>query len=94
MERFAFAALSTWKGSKNRKPLIIQGARQVGKTFTLLQFGNTNYKNVAYFNFENNLELNRVFSKEMSPAHIVPQLMLLSNQTIFEENRDIVLSSL
>ena len=42
--------LETWKTSKYRKPLIIQGARQVGKTYAILEFGRTHYDNVAYFN--------------------------------------------
>jgi len=86
MERKIDKLLKTWKESRSRLPLILQGARQVGKTFTLLQFGKTNYQNVAYFNFENNPELNMIFAKDISPAQLLPQLMLLSNQTIFEEN--------
>ena len=46
--------LDEWKNSPHRKPLILQGARQVGKTFTVLEFGRTRYDNVAYFNFEMN----------------------------------------
>lgn len=46
--------LTAWKESKHRKPLILQGARQVGKTYSILEFGKNNYENVAYFNFETN----------------------------------------
>ena len=45
--------LTAWKESKHRKPLILQGARQVGKTYSILEFGKNNYENVAYFNFKN-----------------------------------------
>ena len=50
--------LLSWKASEHRKPLILQGARQVGKTYSLLAFGRTQYENVAYFNFETNPRLN------------------------------------
>lgn len=46
--------LKKWKSSEHRKPLILQGARQVGKTYSILEFGRTCYENVAYFNFETN----------------------------------------
>lgn len=49
--------LENWKKSPNRKPLILQGARQVGKTYALLNFGKRYYENVAYFNFETTLNL-------------------------------------
>ena len=44
--------LEQWKESEHRKPLILQGARQVGKTYSVLEFGRTHYDNVVYFNFE------------------------------------------
>jgi predicted AAA+ superfamily ATPase len=90
MERKIAAILKTWKDSSARLPLILQGARQVGKTFALLKFGKSHYRNVAYFNFENNPELHSVFDRDISPAHILPQLMLLANQTIFEANTLII----
>ena len=46
--------LENWKEDPHRKPLILQGARQVGKTYSLLEFGRTHYENTAYFNFETN----------------------------------------
>ena len=76
MERKIAAILKTWKESSARLPLILQGARQVGKTFALLKFGKSYYRNVAYFNFENNPELHSVFARDISPAQILPQLML------------------
>ena len=54
--------LENWKESEHRKPLILQGARQVGKTYSILEFGRTNYENVAYFNFETNPKLLRKIS--------------------------------
>ncbi len=52
MERFALQKLINWKKNSNRKPLIIRGTRQVGKTWLMKEFGKTEYKNVAYINFE------------------------------------------
>ena len=46
--------LEYWKNSKHRKPLILQGARQVGKTYSVLEFGRTHYENTVYFNFDTN----------------------------------------
>ena len=52
MYRKIMGFLEAWKESEHRKPLILQGARQVGKTYSILEFGRTHYENVAYFNFE------------------------------------------
>ena len=58
--------LKKWKSSEHRKPLILQGARQVGKTYSILEFGRTCYENVAYFNFETNPKLNETFAENIS----------------------------
>ena len=52
MKRYALNKLIEWKDSSNRKPLIIRGARQVGKTWLMKEFGQTEYKKVIYINFE------------------------------------------
>ena len=52
MKRAAYKQLLDWKQQSNRKPLIIQGARQVGKTYLMKSFGAAEYQDVAYFNFE------------------------------------------
>ena len=52
MERFAIKKMLAWKQSSRRKPLILKGVRQVGKTWILKEFGKRYYKNVAYFNFD------------------------------------------
>ena len=54
MKRKILIKLEEWKNSKNRKPLIINGARQVGKTYSVLQFAKENYENYIYINFEIN----------------------------------------
>ena len=58
MKRKIISKLENWKKSKNRKPLIINGARQVGKTYSVLEFAKQNYENFIYINFEFN-ELSR-----------------------------------
>ena len=54
MERFIFKKLLEWKNSPYRKPLILKGVRQVGKTWILKEFGKRHYENTAYFNFDEN----------------------------------------
>ncbi len=63
MYRKIMMFLETWKESKHRKPLILQGAGQVGKTYSILEFGRTHYENVAYFNFETNPKLSETFNE-------------------------------
>ena len=67
--------LEEWKSSEHRKPLILQGARQVGKTYSILEFGRGNYENLAYFNFETNPKLNKTFEEDISPGYLIPILL-------------------
>lgn len=82
--------LLSWKASEHRKPLILQGARQVGKTYSLLAFGRTQYENVAYFNFETNPRLNETFKEDISPEYLIPILSHIAGQTIVRERTLIV----
>lgn len=82
--------LKAWKEGAHRKPLILQGARQVGKTYSILEFGRTHYENVAYFNFETNLKLNKTFEENISPDYLVPILSHIAGQTIVKEKTLIV----
>ena len=82
--------LENWKDSPYRKPLILQGARQVGKTYSVLEFGRNCYENVAYFNFERNKGLYKTFDEDISPAYLVPLLSHISGQTIIREKTLIV----
>jgi len=79
-----------WKNSPNRKPLVVQGARQVGKTYSILEFGRNNYENVAYFNFERNQKLKDTFNEDINPAYLIPLLSHLLGQTIVKEKTLIV----
>ena len=82
--------LEQWKESEHRKPLILQGARQVGKTYSVLEFGRTHYDNVAYFNFETNSKLNETFEENISPEYLIPILSHIAGQTIVKERTLIV----
>ena len=82
--------LESWKESEHRKPLILQGARQVGKTYAILEFGRTYYENVAYFNFETNPKLNITFDENISPDYLIPILSHIAGQTIVREKTLIV----
>lgn len=82
--------LEEWRTSPHRKPLILQGARQVGKTYAILAFGRACYDQVAYFNFETNPRLNETFAENISPAYLVPILSHIAGQTIVREKTLIV----
>lgn len=90
MYRKITSFLEEWKESKYRKPLILQGARQVGKTYSILEFGRTHYENVAYFNFETNPSLNETFEENISPDYLIPILSHIAGQTIIREKTLIV----
>lgn len=90
MYRKIMSFLETWKESNHRKPLILQGARQVGKTYSILEFGRKSYENVAYFNFETNPKLNETFEENISPDYLIPILSHIAGQTIVKEKTLIV----
>ena len=90
MYRKIMIFLEAWKNSVHRKPLILQGARQVGKTYSILEFGRTHYENVAYFNFETNPKLNETFEENISPDYLIPILSHIAGQTIVKEKTLIV----
>ncbi|HDK7176519.1 TPA: ATP-binding protein [Clostridium botulinum] len=85
MERKVMKWLIDWKNSSNRKPLILQGARQVGKTYSALYFGKQYYDSVVYFNFENNSELIKIFERDLEPERIIRELSINSGKSIFKE---------
>jgi uncharacterized protein len=82
--------LLKWKESPYRQPLILQGARQVGKTYSILEFGREEYANVAYLNFETNPTLMKTFDESIEPEVLIPILARLANQTIIKEKTLIV----
>ena len=90
MYRKIMGFLEAWKENEHRKPLILQGARQVGKTYSILEFGRIHYENVAYFNFETNPKLNETFAENISPDYLIPILSHIAGQTIIREKTLIV----
>ena len=79
-----------WKSSPYRKPLILKGVRQVGKTWVLKEFGRKYYENTAYFNFDENEEYKQFFETAKDVDRILQNLMLASNQKISPEKTLII----
>ena len=85
MERSILKKLMEWKSSPYRKPLILKGVRQVGKTWILNEFGRRCYENVAYFNFDENEDFKQFFETTKDVRRILQNLMLASGQKIVPE---------
>lgn len=82
MERLALKNLIEWKASNDRKPLILKGARQVGKTWMMQEFGKRYYKSTVYFNFDEEDELQSIFASNKNPGRIVELLSMISGEVI------------
>jgi uncharacterized protein len=82
MYRRSMDDLVKWKNAKNRKPLIIRGARQVGKTWLMKEFGKTHYEKCAYINFDNNERMESLFSGNLDIERIVTALQIEAGVTI------------
>ena len=80
-----YKELLKWKSSAKRKPLVLKGVRQCGKTYILRKFGSENYPNTAYFNFEGNPDLISIFEKDMDPYRILDDLRLRYHVNITED---------
>lgn len=94
MERKIQTFLSKWKKDQVGKPLILYGSKQIGKTYTILKFGRKEYKNLVYFNTENNLEIEELFKKEKALDKIIKGLSLMSGEAILKEETLIILDNL
>lgn len=90
MERYVLQDLLKWKNSPYRKPLILKGVRQVGKTWLLKEFGRRYYENTAYFNFDENEEYKQFFETTKDTDRILQNLMLASGQKILPEKTLII----
>ncbi len=90
MERFVLNELLEWKNSPYRKPLILKGVRQVGKTWILKEFGKRYYENTAYFNFDENEEYKQFFQTTKDVNRILQNLMLAGGQKIEPEKTLII----
>lgn len=90
MERTLIEELHNWKDKSDRKPLILRGARQVGKTWLLKDFGKRFFKEVCYINFEQKDVLGAIFEGTLSPKRIIEQLSVYSGKKILPENTLII----
>lgn len=90
MKRFIMDKLIEWKESKYRKPLLLKGVRQVGKTWILKEFGRLHYDNIAYFNFDENIEYRQFFETTKDTGRILQNLVFASGQTITPERTLII----
>ena len=90
MKRFILEQLVRWKESKYRKPLILRGARQIGKTYILKEFGKEYYEGVAYFNFDHDKNLYNLFENTKDPQRILEQLSFVYGKAILPEKTLII----
>ncbi len=90
MERKFYRTLLEWKSNEDRMPLVLLGARQVGKTWLLTRFGRNEYKTLHHFNFQENPDLSRVFKKDLDPVRILAELSIIGKKVIRIET-DLVL---
>src|SRR5580704_17905922 len=70
-KRDIYRLLEEWKRSTRRKPLVLNGARQVGKTYSLKHFGKTSHENTAYLNFEKDEKLSQYFEDTLDPKQLI-----------------------
>ncbi len=94
MYRNKIKELENWKKAKNRKPLIIRGARQVGKTWLMKEFGNKFYEKVAYINFDDNSRMQRLFEEDIDIERIMQGFKIESGVNIEPENTLILLDEI
>lgn len=85
MKRIIAGKLDVWLGSRNRKPLLLQGARQVGKTYTLKDFGSKRFPVTHYVNFEGNMDFSLAFKGALKPSAIIRDLGLVLGEPINPE---------
>ena len=94
MYRNKIEELKKWKESKNRKPLIIRGARQVGKTWLMKEFGKEYYEKCAYINFDDNARMNKLFEEDFDLQRVIQGLKIESGINIEPENTLIILDEI
>ena len=82
MKRLLIEELIQWKNKQGRKPLILQGARQVGKTWLLKTFGTECFEDICYINFEQDNSINNIFEGSISPERIIEQLSVFHGKRI------------
>jgi uncharacterized protein len=90
MKRDAIRDMIKWKNDEERKPLVLKGARQVGKTWLMKEFGKNYYENFVYFNFDEEEELKSVFEANKNPQRIVELLSMIGGKKILPEKTLII----
>ena len=94
MKRKALDVLAVWKNDVDRKPMILRGARQVGKTWIIKEFGGTFYKNYVYLNFDEEDALKYIFEKNKNPYRIIELLTMITGTLIQPDNTLIILDEI
>ena len=94
MKRKITQQLIQWKNSPSRKPLILNGARQVGKTFILREFGREHYKNTVYVNLESNGIVASMFNDDISPSKLIKYLEAETREKILPNDTLIILDEI
>ena len=94
IHRHISGRLVNWKDKPSRKPLILQGVRQVGKTWLLKQFGSAYFEDTAYFNFEKQNELAQFFSTTRDPGRIIDNLAMVHGKAILPQKTLIILDEI
>ena len=94
MQRYALKHLIDWKNKKNHKPLVIQGARQVGKTWLMQEFGKKYYEQVAYINFDVDLKSREIFDVDYDTERLIMDIGLVTKTRINPENTLIILDEI
>ena len=85
MYRYAIEELKKWKSRKNRKPMILEGARQVGKTWLMKEFGATEFEDIAYINFDSNSQMRELFAGDLAVERIITGIELYVGKKINAE---------
>jgi predicted AAA+ superfamily ATPase len=94
MKRYAIEKLVEWKNKENRKPLVLKGARQVGKTWLMKEFGRLHYKKVAYISFYNNKSMKKVFDDDYEVNRIISSIGIESKIEVTPNDTLIILDEI
>ena len=94
MYRAAYNQLKDWKETEGRKPLIVRGARQAGKTWLLKEFARTSFKNSLYVNFEDDTQLQSLFIEDFNLERIINVLEIYTGETVYQGNTLIILDEI
>ena len=92
MYRIAMEKLLKWKASKRRKPLIIEGARQVGKTWLMKEFGRQAYADTVYINFDSNSRMAELFASDLDTERLIMGFELYAGRKIDPDNSLLILT--